>query len=337
MNSTSLPPNPCLVAILLVVNHHHQPHLVFHYPPRPGEDNSLFNNYLKSDLSDGETTSSDDDSPSSSDGYSSPKDDGLTNNMSKNVQEVDLEEAGSASPEKINGLASMRRQPRWDDVLGYGTINLAKLLCPAPSAHKRRFEMCLNDKVFLGWPVFSKDGQWQKRKKEKRLRSQGGGPGEKALHGGGGQGNTIGKASLRDEAGDTPGQETDGAQYTAEGIKAGTPREQYAANDQPDGARGEACKPKTTTSEDTLKMFHVVFALDPPPLEYHLRVKEMYDNVVKKFSRALKWEQAHSGYVSKEASTISGASKGYHKLLGTDLPLIRLKKSAHHLQALTTL
>lgn len=64
---------------------------------------------------------------------------------------------------------------------------------------------------------------------------------------------------------------------------------------------------------DTLKLFHVVFVLDPPPLEYHLRMKEMYHHVVKKFSRALKWEQSRSNYVSKEVAIVTSICKSFSK------------------------
>lgn len=60
-------------------------------------------------------------------------------------------------------------------------------------------------------------------------------------------------------------------------------------------------------------MFHVVFVMNPPPLEYHLRVREMYDNVVKKLSRAIKWEQARSSYVSKEATIIATCTERHLK------------------------
>ena len=53
-----------------------------------------------------------------------------------------------------------------------------------------------------------------------------------------------------------------------------------------------------------MSMFHVVFVMNPPTLEYHIRVQEMYDNVVKKFSKALKYEQTHSGWVEREAKKI---------------------------------
>ena len=320
MTSQLLPPNPCLVAILLVINYHHQPRLIFHYPPRPGEDNSQFTHYLKTDITDDENaTSSDDNSESSSGGQSNVEVHGGEKSKSKVAQEVDVE-AGSASPDKIDGLALLRRQPRWDDVLGYGTVNLAKLLCPAPSFHKRRFEMSLNEKAFLGWPVFSRDGNWRKRKKNKSRREDHVYE-EKVQSGEAELGDTFGKGSLHIEEAleDTSGPDSD--PDALQMARKGEPvMKQSVVQPESNRTQEETYKPskikEESVSKDSLKMFHIVFVLDPPPLEYHLRMKEMYDHVVKKFSKALKWEQARSNYVSKEASAISSASKGHHRPLG---------------------
>lgn len=318
MTSQLLPPNPCLLAILLIVNYHHQPRLLFHYPPRPGEDNSHFATYLKSDLTDDETTSSDEESSSSANEHSSKKE-SREKSKSKVALEADVEGAGSASPENIERLVSMQRQPKWDDIFAYGAINLAKLLCPASSAHKKRFEMSLNDKAFIGWPVFSRDGQWQRRRKKKRPRAGDQLSEEKFQSGQTERSNLAAKSTLHleEELDATSGQDTDiDGRHTSRG-EAETLLGQKVANPQSDQIREEAFKPKKAkeelASKDTLKMFHVVFVLDPPPLEYHIRTKEMYDHVIKKFSRALKWEQARSNYVSKEASAISSASKGHYK------------------------
>lgn len=319
MASPLLPPNPCLVAILLVVNYHHQPRLVFHYPPRPGEDNTHITDYLKSDLDDEDNTSlSDDDSSSASNGHSSTKGKDGGKNKRDGILEVDVEEAGSASPERLDGLALMQRQSKWDDVLGYGAINMAKLLCPAPSAHKKRFEMSLNDKVFLGWPVFAKDGNWQRKKKPKRPRSGDLGSEDKTLPGQE-QRNTVKRKSIlqiEEELGESTGHDTDNevqrsVQDTASDKRELDPPTEWVQEDAFKHKKG-----KEEHSKETLKMFHVVFVLDPPPPEYHLRLNEMYGNVVKKLSRGLKWEQAHSNYVSKEVSAISVASKPYSKKMG---------------------
>lgn len=319
MASPLLPPNPCLVAILLVVNYHHQPRLVFHYPPRPGEDNAHITDYLKRDLNDSDNTSlSDDDSASASDGHSTTKGKDGGKNKRDGILEVDVEEADSASPEKSGGLALMQRQSKWDDVLGYGAINLAKLLCPASSAHKKRFEMSLNDKAFLGWPVFAKDGNWQRKKRPKRPVSGDLGSEDKAQSGQE-QSNAVKRKSnlqIDEELGESTGHETDNelqrpVRDTKSDKREVDPPTEWVRDDTFKQNKG-----KEEYSKETLKMFHVVFVLDPPPPEYHLRLNEMYGNVVKKLSRGLKWEQAHSNYVSKEVSVISVASKPYNKRMG---------------------
>lgn len=318
MASALLPPNPCLVAILLVVNYHHQPRLVFHYPPRPGEDNTHVTDYLKSDFNEEDNTSlSEDDSPSASDDHSSNKGEKGRKNKGDGILELDVEEAGSASPERLGELALMQRQSKWDDVLGYGAINLAKLLCPAPSAHKKRFEMSLNDKAFLGWPVFAKDGNWQRKKRQKRLRSGDLGSEDKAQSRQD-QGNTVKRKSILqidEEPGESTEHDTDSDVQRPFHDTASDKRE---ADLPTEWVREDASKHQKGKEEysKTLKMFHVVFVLDPPPPEYHLRLNQMYRNVVKKFSRGLKWEQAHSNYVSKEVSAISVASKPYSKKMG---------------------
>ena len=53
-----------------------------------------------------------------------------------------------------------------------------------------------------------------------------------------------------------------------------------------------------------MTMFNVVFVVDPPLLEYSMRVKEIYENIIKKFAKALKWEQARTDYVWKESQHI---------------------------------
>ncbi|KAJ9658185.1 Nitrogen permease regulator 3 [Neophaeococcomyces mojaviensis] len=58
------------------------------------------------------------------------------------------------------------------------------------------------------------------------------------------------------------------------------------------------------SSKSQLMMFHVVFVMNPPPLDHSYRVKEMYDNVIKKFSRALQWVQVHNEYVWKQAESL---------------------------------
>ncbi|KAK9370747.1 nitrogen permease regulator of amino acid transport activity 3-domain-containing protein [Lipomyces kononenkoae] len=50
-----------------------------------------------------------------------------------------------------------------------------------------------------------------------------------------------------------------------------------------------------------MNMFHVVFAMNPPELEYNVRIDEMYDYVAAPLAECLRYEQHKSNYVWKQA------------------------------------
>ena len=319
MSSSPLPPNPCLVAIVLVVKFYKEPQIIFHYPPRPGEDNSHYKSQLAGDLSDDDSTSSsDDDSTKSSDERSKPEAQEVELSMN-NSPDADVDEAGSVSPEKHDGVNSAR-YPRWDDVFGFPSAMLAKLLCPVSTNHKKRFEMGIDEKVFLGWPVYEREGRdWQRKRRPRRSKSTGNRSEVKKSFGQADR-TTSGRTSapISEEVGETSGQgsESEDEPGKQEGNSLGDDKRtlkeiSYQSHEDRKDANGtkDTVEPKP---KDSLEMFHVVFVLEPPPLEYQLRVDDMYSNIVKKFSRALKWEQARSNYVAREASIISllNRSKG---------------------------
>ena len=312
MASPHLPPNPCLIAIILVVKFYDEPQIVFHYPPRPGEDNSLYKNYLDGDLTDDDSTSSsDDESTRSSDERSKQAAEKVELSNNGNNSDADLDEAGSASPEKHDG-AHLNRQARWNDLFGFPSAMLAKLLCPASSNHKRRFEMGIDGKVFLGWPVYKRNGRGWVRKRRPRISKSTDNRSEvkTSLRRGRETASKKTPGQVSDELGETssPGIETEDEHSTPGEITRGLEPSSNETSTQSFGtckdAKGGMHSPETKPA-DMLEMFNIIFVLDPPPLEYHLRVDEMYSHVVKKFSRALKWEQVRSNYVAKEASIIS--------------------------------
>lgn len=67
----------------------------------------------------------------------------------------------------------------------------------------------------------------------------------------------------------------------------------------------DALASESERDEDIMTMFNVVFVLNPPHLEHHLRVKEQYHNIVKKFGKGLQSEQARAEYVWEQAKVIS--------------------------------
>jgi hypothetical protein len=299
MSSVAPPPNPCLVSIILVVESLAGPRFVYHYPPNPLSERSSSQRRGSYRDDDSSSSSSDDSSSSEDDdtntiGASSlrphvSESDFALSLQQKRARNLDEDEDDTSSPEGEESYISP-----WETVLGFRTNALQKLLCPTRTWHKRRFEFAINDLAFIGWPVFVReDGTWQKRKQRRKKRWRqinGAEAGNKGvMNVGGGQEN---------------GDDNDEGLVVSEDDNVITDGDEdvRGTEDQPrkspgSEVAGSACK-------ETMTMFNVVFVLNPTPLEYPFRIKEMYENVVKKFARALKWEQSVNNYVWKESQTI---------------------------------
>jgi len=308
MSYPVLPPNPCLVAILLIVKTRVGVHRVFHYPENPGQDKPHIKLDYENSSEGDSSTSSEDDS------YSSLEDEAYNRNQegksTRNSTEPELDESGSASPARHDeGLGSAwRRVGASRDGLFGLPREIHHFLCPPRTAHKRRFEMSIDGRVFLGWPVFAReDGTWKRKKKERPPKSeisvvkeevkgscvpaepQEGSDDQNPMQIDADLGETTGNDSAIEDQGpvkrNTSATNGDAIPNQAEDIHL--------------SQRMAVQNPK-----DQLHMFHVVFVMNPPPIEYQLRVDEMYVHVVKKFSRALKLEQSRSDFVLRGADKI---------------------------------
>ncbi|KAL9024053.1 MAG: hypothetical protein Q9196_006795 [Gyalolechia fulgens] len=301
MSSDFLPPNPCLVAILLVAKVNWEPHIVFHYPPRPGEDNTRVTRYLAAQEKDREgSTSTDDDNSSSPDEEVVDMEKLKESQTGENILELDVEEPGSVSPEKNDVWNAQYEKPKWYDFFGLGAFGLSRLLCPPSTSHKQRFEMSIDDKVFVGQPIYAREGEhWRKKKKAKKARPRNSSA-DDAKADGQAKGATGHHASTEESA--TTSEHDDNSNNDPPSPKGPLPATNTSTKDVPEpSSHRRQSKP---VKRESLNMFHVVFVLNPPPLEHQLRVKEMYDHVIKKFSKALRWEQARSNLVLREATAL---------------------------------
>ena len=312
-----MPPNPCLLAILLLTKYEHDPQIVFHYPPRPGQDDSKLHKYLR-DFEGAESSSSNEDSTTSADDQDEEASSGVKPNK---IQEHDLEvdETGSASPDKPNGMETPQEQSNWGEIFGHNPHYLAKLLCPAKSGHKKRFEVSVNDKVYLGRPAFANEnGEWRTKKQK-----YGGSNDESQVDLEPIQMPVKTSVQTTQDLSETSGlgseSETQQDRIANEGLAFKRPAKDKAYESK------QMAKYRKIRRKETLSMFQVVFIMAPPPLEYHLRVDEMYDYIVKKFSRALKWEQARSGLVSREGLSIARLTNSFGGRLAGMLVVVLAK------------
>ncbi|EEP78619.1 conserved hypothetical protein [Uncinocarpus reesii 1704] len=316
MSSVVRPPDPCLVAIILITCSRAGPRFVYHYPPSPSvaSASSRRSSRAKPARTSDSSPSSDNDEGSSSDedepnhtprlGSPRPTDRNLhrlssgshtikssAQHKKRSLESSDQDDAENNRDDRRAGGANGPDNPPWDCFLGLATNTWEKLLCPSSSWHKRRFEVGVNDLAFVGWPVFVReDGRWRKKWKKKKKKTPAGYT-------------VLDEASL---GADYDGHTNDGEDYEAE--------HSHNMPDQPDNDdEPSRSSMETNTEEDesvtdgnkeSMTMFNVVFVMNPPILEHNSRIKENYDNVIKKLGKGLKSEQATANYVWKEAQTI---------------------------------
>jgi hypothetical protein len=332
-----LPPASNLHAILLVTKSRSLgPRLVFHYPPlspsaaalAAAKDPAWFRHDTSTASVDSHSSDSEWDSSADSDedndieigsrtsggrgsgrtvtggSYRVSDKSKLGSGVWGKQETIDEEDAEDGSD---NGDSGARRgrggDHDWDTVLGFKTDALEKMLSPGKDYYKRRFELGVESIVFVGAPMFVRDdGLWKKQKKKKKRR------GKEAPR----DGDMAKKLTIAEEGEDAsspeapPNPAPEPFVYP-EGFEPGYGHGSWSS--APSGAPSEAGSDtrSNSTSQDTtpeMTMFNVVFVLNPPALEYQQRVKEMYDNVTRKYAKALKYEEARFQYVWKESKRI---------------------------------
>jgi hypothetical protein len=334
--SLPLPPASNLQAVLLVTKSRSLgPRLVFHYPPLSPSAAALaankapawFVNHTSTGSVESHSSDSEWDSSTENEGgeddievgsrTSAGRGSGRTSashrdrekyrpggggawGRQENIDEDDGDLDGKAGG-KENGEGKEKGGDHdWNTVLGFKVDALEKMLCPSNGFNKKRFELGVESMVFVGAPVYVRDdGLWKKgrrRKKQKPLDSD-----------------LLANLKLEEE------EEESKSSVKASGSTVMEPFD-YPQGFEPgyghglmsgaaSGAASEVGSDtrSNSTSENAapdMTMFNVVFVLNPPALEYQLRVQEMYDNVTRKYAKALKYEQARSQYVWKESKNI---------------------------------
>ncbi|KAL3473785.1 nitrogen permease regulator of amino acid transport activity 3-domain-containing protein [Aspergillus californicus] len=349
MSSIARPPDPCLVAIVLIARSRAGPRCVFHYPPKPLTDHALrvpaksrrvprsksrqSSKSNDSFSSDDSHSSSDEDEDESSQGPNQsshvagsnasirrPSNFGIDDHVSATGSPVgENQRSGSISSsrahlrrrgatsdaENDSGAGSDRQEdlsrvgdgpyrPPWESVLGLPVDVWEKLLSPSPSWHKRRFEIGINDLAFIGWPVFVReDGGWRKQRRKKKKRKQ------RTEWEGGELGHNV-----EDDSQDESGEAIAASTETLSPHSMMAPPKAQRASVSSNRSSRIAGDLSDVDDKDSMTMFNVVFVLDPPLLEYSMRVREVYDNIIKKFIKALKYEQARTNYVWRESQHI---------------------------------
>lgn len=281
MSTTSNSGSPSLLAILLVTQGRtgSGAQIIFHYPPDPLAAARAAS--ISQDADDDEAESSSSDSESSSEEedfelFTKRINSDLAASQEVRSQNSDEEEDHYSAKRSVKEKGDWK--PPWEPLLGLGEDGLVSLLAPGRAWHKRKFELGINDMVFLGRPVYAReDGFWRRPKPK--------------------------KTKLPKDGEDQQTSET----AVSDSGDEDTPDDLQEALAQKKSMKDRSRSP----SKSQLTMFHLVFVMDPQPLEHTLRVKEMYDHVVRKFSKVLKYEQSHYDYVWKQSELLQSIKSAH--------------------------
>ncbi|KAH7160184.1 nitrogen permease regulator of amino acid transport activity 3-domain-containing protein [Dactylonectria estremocensis] len=237
------------LAIALVINRSRDgPAFVFHYPPhvQPSSGTAQapvdFEDILLERLS--------------QPGHQDVDDDGAALRQTRNPEEHYFTESGT-------------QIVPWERVAGFPSRDLAGILTPARSYHKRLFQLSLDPLYCVSYPIHvPENGKWKKAKKTTKSSK---------------------RSAYTDDL--TASQEHDGS---ANGK---------AAAEQPvkdkDGKKDEDDEKRSS-----MTMFNLVFILNPKSNEVKEVVDAVYDHLIKKVSKAFKYSQQHSEFVWKESKRI---------------------------------
>jgi nitrogen permease regulator 3-like protein len=318
MSPPALPPNPCLVAILLVVESRAGPRFVFHYPPHPREDAPTYLTTWRGGYSTNSSYTDDSGDSADLEDWSSDEDefelgthgsvfrsdaDSRRERRRRVINPEDEEDDSSDSSER-GRRRDEGRKAQWESLFGFSTDGLEKILCPSKEYNKKKFEVGLDPLVFLSYPCHLRDdGLWKKKREKRKKPAKRGSADRNAKGDSGDKAEIVGKE--------------DGENKTATNVVEELAEMSIGDDSIDDDEESNVSEKKSSA----MTMFNMVFVLNPPDLEYQIRIQEMYENVAKKFAKALKYEQARSNYVWTESDRIlTLKDQAKEKGMGSFLP-----------------
>ncbi|GAB0132345.1 hypothetical protein EsDP_00000785 [Epichloe bromicola] len=165
----------------------------------------------------------------------------------------------------------------WERVAGFPTRDLASILTPARSYHKKLFQLSLDPMHCISCPIHvPEDGKWKRNKKSSK----------------------TDKPRRHSEDQLAPPHEMEPPTPSVAVAVAVASSE--AAKDKDGGKRDDADEEKRSS----MTMFNLVFILNPKKSEDKELVDALYHNVVKKVNKAYKYSQQHCEFVWKESKRI---------------------------------
>lgn len=202
--------------------------------------------------------------------------------LNKTISGISLKSSQSRSSSLNLKSTPKGSKPAKADILGFEPDYLSEILCPPRQMCNSRFELMIEDMIFLGLPIHNyDDGSWRRKKKK---------PKSNKSHSSRNKLKKLESALEDDEAAAKNADDDD-------------------ADDEDEDDRKE-----NGGSKHSMNMFHMVFIMNPPIIECNYRIDEMFHYVISRLSLVLRYEQLAHEFVWNQVKLITKLKDEYSNL-----------------------
>ncbi|KFA61319.1 hypothetical protein S40285_05979 [Stachybotrys chlorohalonatus IBT 40285] len=163
----------------------------------------------------------------------------------------------------------------WERVAGFPSNDLAGILTPARSYHKKLFQLSLDPLYCVSYPIHvPENGRWRKPKKASKSKASK-------------------QADDQAPASESDSKPADGEASADNDVKKDDPKKDEAKKDEGDEEK-----------RSSMTMFNLVFFLNPRKNEAKEVVELLYNHILKKVNKAYRYSQQRSDFIWKESKRI---------------------------------
>lgn len=278
MPSHLTPTKPSLLAVALIIRSKEGPRFVFHYPPRLINKESQQRPRYGTELA--PTT------PDTSEDEGSSDENDLEDDMfhlHKPGHEKKSRHVNILDGDEHYDSADGTQIVPWEHLDAFSTKDLASILTPAKSFHKKCFELTLDPLHFVTYPMHVReDGQWKKKKRSRKEK-------RREVATAGAEAGSINEFAL-DESVEEQATATEPEEA-----------EQDSHKRSPNDGREDS---ENGSDDGGMTMFNLVFILNPHRMDAPAEMANMFEHVAKDINKALRYAQNYSNFVWKESDLI---------------------------------
>lgn len=217
--------------------------------------------------------------------------------MLKQEQELQSLKSSLKTPlsESAPNPSNPTKEYKVEKLFSFDIDFISDLATPPKPLCNSRFELTVEDMVFLGLPIhINEDGNWRVSKKSKRVRSKSVSTAHRSR-----KQSTVGSTFSAERQKERRSLEIHSEEVDLEdnhNTSLKDPKDlEISAYDGPEQEKEKDCG---------MYQFNMLFVMNPPVVEYNHRIDEMFHYIISRISLLLRYEQQKTNYVWNQSQKI---------------------------------